>query len=97
MKIIERLSEMIDEELDDAIKYAKCAIHNEDDDELARTFRLLGNEELVHAMKLHEQVTRIIKKYNDEHGAPPDKMLAVYEYLHQRFVDKYSDARVLLS
>lgn len=97
MKLIEKLSDMIDEELDDAYRYAECSILHEDDTELSKTFRLLSNEELGHAMKLHEQVTRIIKNYKDVKGEPPAEMAALYEYLHKRQVEKYSDVKVLLS
>ena len=97
MKTIEQLSDYIEEEVDDAFKYAKCAIQHEDDPELARTYRTLANEELVHAMKLHEQVARLIKKYRDEHGEPPEKMMDRYEYMHERHMKKYADAKVLLA
>ena len=97
MKLIEKLSDMIDEELNDAYRYAECSILHEDDTELAKTFKMLSNEELGHAMKLHEQVTRLIKVYRDENGEPPAEMLALYNYLHERQVTKYADVRVLLS
>lgn len=96
MKTIEHLADMIDEELDDALKYARCAIQHDDDTELARTFRTLGNEELTHAMRLHEQVVRLIKKYRDEHGEPPERMIDRYDYIHERQMKKYADAKVLL-
>ena len=97
MKTIEQLSDYIEEEVDDAMKYAKCAIQNSDDVELARTYRTLANEELGHAMRLHEQVVRIIKKYRDEHGEPPVRMMDRYEYIHERQMKKYADVKVLLS
>ena len=97
MKTIEQLSDYIDEEVDDAMKYAKCAIQHDDDPELSRTYKALANEELGHAMRLHEQVVRIIKKYRDEHGEPPEKMMDRYEYMHERHMKKYADAKVLLA
>ena len=97
MKTIEMLSDQIDEEVEDATKYARCAIQHDDDAELAKTYRALANEELGHAMRLHEQVVRIIKKYRDEHGEPPQRMMDRYEYIHERQMKKYADAKVLLS
>ena len=81
MKKIEQIADYIDEEINDAMKYARCAIQNDDDAELAKTYRTLANEELGHAMRLHDEVVRLIKKYRDEHGEPPQKMLDRYEFL----------------
>lgn len=97
MKIIEKLSDMISEEIDDAMKYAKCAHMHEDDPELARTFKMLANEELNHMNMLHTQVTRIIKAYRDEHGEPPAPMMAIYDYLHRKQIDKVAEVKSLLS
>ena len=96
MKIIMRLSDMIDEEIDDALKYAKCAMEHDDDPELARTFTLLANEELNHMNLLHNQVARIIKLKRERDGEPPAPMMAVYEYVHQKQIDKVADVRSLL-
>lgn len=39
MKLIEKLSAMVDEEIEDATKYAKCAVKYKDDrPALAKTF-----------------------------------------------------------
>jgi len=97
MKIIQRLSDMIEEEIDDAMKYAKCALEHDDDPELERTFRLLASEELNHMNMLHTQVTRIIKAYREKNGEPPASMMAIYEYLHNRQIDKVAEVRALLS
>ena len=97
MKKIEQIADYIDEEINDAMKYARCAIQNDDDAELAKTYRTLANEELGHAMRLHDEVVRLIKKYRDEHGEPPQKMLDRYEYIHEKQVRRYADVKVLLS
>jgi len=97
MKIIEKLSEMIDEEIHDAMKYAKCALEHDDDPELQRTFTMLSNEELNHMNILHAQVVRIIKKYRETNGEPPADMMAVYNYLHKKQIDKVAEVKSLLS
>ena len=96
MKIIQKLADMIEEELHDAYKYAECAILHEDDPERAKTFRTLASEELGHVNRLHEQVVRLIKKYRDEHGNPPPEMQARYDYLHERHISKAAEVRMLL-
>jgi len=97
MKKIEQIADYIDEEISDAMKYARCAIQNDDDAELAKTYRTLSNEELGHAMRLHDEVVRLIKKYRDEHGEPPQKMMDRYEYIHEKQMRRYADVKVLLS
>ncbi len=97
MKIIQKLADMIDEEIHDAWRYAECSILHEDDPDLSRTFRTLANEELGHVSKLHEQVVRLIKKYRDEHGDPPPEMQARYDYLHERHISKAAEVRALLA
>ena len=98
MKIIELLSEKIEEETEDAREYAECSLRYRDDDpELSRTFSYLANEELNHVSKLHEQVVRIIKKYREDHGDPPQKMLDRYEYLHEKHIERVAKVKALLS
>lgn len=89
MKIIKELSEMIEEELDGACEYAKEALHYKDTHpSLSKTFYDISLEEVKHIGMLHEEVTKIISDYRKEHGEPPDAMLAVYEYLHEKHIDK---------
>ena len=84
MEIIRKLSEKIDDELMDAEKYIKCAYKVEDEyPQLADTYYQLSLEEMKHVTMLHEQVTRIIETYKQEHPVP-DGMQALYDYLHDR-------------
>lgn len=97
MKIIKKLCEMIDEEICDADKYANCAMKwKEEDRTLADTFYTLSNEELNHMEKLHTQVVRLINDYRSKNGEPPKEMLAVYNYLHEKAIEKTREVKVLL-
>ena len=96
MKLIKKLSEMIEEEIEDAEKYARCALaHKEDNRELADVFFSLSGEELHHMEMLHEQVVRLIDAYRRENGTPPAAMQAVYDYLHQKHIDDVTNIAVM--
>lgn len=94
MTIIKNISEMIEEELEDAEKYAKDALmHKDDDRDLAQAFFELSTEELRHANILHEQVVRLIKKHRAEKGDPPAVMQAVWDYLHKKHIEEATEIR----
>ena len=97
MKIIKKLAEMIEEELEDAEKYAKCSLkHRDDDPELSHVFHELATEEMRHADMLHGEVVKLIEKHKREHGDPPAAMLAVWEYVHERNIEKAHAVKILL-
>jgi hypothetical protein len=90
------LSEMIEEELNDAEKYINHAInHKEENSSLADTFYKLSVEEMGHANTLHDQVVKIILDYRKEHGDPPEKMQWVYDYLHKKHIEHANKIKVL--
>ena len=89
MKVIKKLTELIEEELDDAEKYARCAIkYASENAELSRVFMTLSQEEMRHKDMLHAQVVRMIEKHRQEHGAAPVAMQAVYDHLHEHFIER---------
>lgn len=97
MKLIKTLSEMIEEEIEDAENYAKCALnHKESDPELAHMFYNLANEELGHMEKIHKQVERLISQKRELDGEPPAPMMAVYNFLHERNIDHVLKIRMIL-
>ena len=88
MQVIKNLVEQIDEELEDAQKYIKCAYKMKDDyPELAQTYFRLSKEEMTHVNLLHDQIVRIIDAYKQKNGEVPDTMKVLYEYLHGRHID----------
>ena len=96
MKIIEKLSDMINEELDDAEKYARCALHHKEENKsLADTFYTLSGEEMKHSNMQHDQVVAIINEYKKEHGDPPEPMKAVYDYLHKKSMEHAADIKAM--
>ena len=94
MKIIEKISERIGEEIEDARTYALMALENRDDyPELSRTLYTISMQEMEHMRMLHDGVTNVIAKYRAEHGEPPERMMAVYEYLHGKHIENAAEAR----
>ena len=89
MKVIKLLSEKIHDELDDACSYAKLAIEYKDSyRSVGETFYSLAQEEMRHHMMLHNEAVQLIDTYRRENGEPPERMLAVYDYLHEQAIDK---------
>ena len=95
MKIIKCIAEKIDEELHDADAYIELALRwKQDEPETAELFYTLSTEEMGHVDKLHEEVVAIIDEYKKEHGAPPQEMMTLYNYLHEKHIGEAMRIRV---
>ena len=98
MKLIQKLSEMIEDEIEGAHDYAEEALkHITDDPSLAQMFYDIANVELEHVNMLHKQVVRIIEQHSREHGEPPAPMQAVYDYLHKKQIEKVAEVKHYLA
>lgn len=96
MKEIKMLMEHIEDELKDAHTYAELALeYKEADPETAELFSKLSGEEMTHMNALHKAVVRRIEEYRRQKGEPPEAMMAVYEYLHKRDIEKAENVGVL--
>ena len=95
MMIIKCLSELIEEELEDANKYIDLAMkwRNEEPD-TADLFYTLSTEEMGHVDKLHEEVSELIEEYRKQKGEPPKEMMVLYEYLHEKHIGTATQIRI---
>ena len=97
MKLIADIVKDIREELEGAEHYAKLATEYKDENHsLADTYATMAAQELNHVDMLHVHVVKIIQAYRDEHGAPPEAMMAVWNWEHDGMVDKTARVKVLL-
>ena len=94
MQIIQAVRSRIDEEQHDACEYAKLALeYKEKRRSLADIFYALSQDEMRHAMSLHNEITQIIREYHEEHGDPPANMQAVYDYRHEKDIEKHEQIK----
>lgn len=97
MKIIEKLSDMIEDEIADAEKYAKCALkYKEERPSLAQTFYNLSTDEMKHMNMLHDEVVKIINEYKAQGQEVPPEMQSVYDYLHRKQIDKATMVKIIM-
>ena len=96
MEKIKELNDNIFDELHDAAKYAKLAMKYKDDDSaLCRNYLQKSKDELGHADSLHNDVVRVIKEYRAENGEPPAPMMAIYNWEHDKAIDKTAHIKAL--
>ena len=96
MRIIKKLTQLIDEELCDAEKYAKLALENKETyPEEANMFYSLSLEELRHMNVLHDSVTRLIALHKDDPDPRTEGMKLAHEILHEHAIEKEKAVRML--
>ena len=95
MKLIRDLEEYIEDEIQDIKKYAKMATEVKNDyPTLAQVLFNISAQEDGHQAAIHNEVVKIIEEHRRTHGEPPAPMMAVYNYLHKKSIDKLAEARM---
>lgn len=96
MKVIMMLSDRIEEEIADAKWYARHALKLKSKyRSLADTMYQLSLEEVRHAQMLHGEATTIINEYRSANGDPPELMMQLYDYVHDRMIASMNEAQTL--
>ena len=94
MVLIQKLEEAIEDEIHDVKHYAKWATElKKDYPALSQVLYTISTQEDTHQAMLHGEVVKIIENYRKSNGDPPAAMMAVYDYLHKRSIEKLAEAR----
>lgn len=94
MKLIKKLEELIEEEIHDIKKYAKLAAElKSENPQLAQALYTISTQEDSHQALIHNEVVKIIEEHRRKNGEPPQAMMAVYEYIHQRHIENLAEAK----
>lgn len=94
MKEIKCLIKDMCYELNAAEHYAKHAIRNKDTDkELDDVYAQIARQELEHCERFHAQAVRLIREHG---GEPNEAMRAVWEYEHDKIMERDAEIRVKL-
>lgn len=93
MRIIEELSEHIDEEIHDMKCYAKMAcLYKDKYPQLAETLAKISAQEETHATALHDAAVGLIDEYKKAGHSVHADMESIYEYLHKKQIEKHTEA-----
>ena len=94
MRIIEKLEDLIEEEIHDVKKYAALAAElKKEHPALAQVLYNISVQEEGHQAALHAEVVKIIEQHRKTNGEPPAMMMAVYDYVHKKHVEAMAEAR----
>lgn len=94
MTLIKTLEEAIEDEINDVKKYAKLAAEAKKEyPGLAQVLYNISVQEDAHQSSIHGEVVKLIEAYRKTNGEPPAAMLAVYDYIHKRHIEKMVEAR----
>ena len=93
-KEIKFLTERIEEEIHDAKLYAKMAAEYKNEfPALSHVLYTISTQEEAHQEMLHAEAVKLIEAYRKEHGTPPPAMMAVYQHLHEKAIEKMAEAK----
>lgn len=98
MKEIKIIAEQIRDELDVAEDYAKAAAKLKDVNSTdAANYADMARQEMAHAETLHKMASRLISKQVDAGVEVPAAMQAVWDWEHERMIDRAGKIRAMLS
>lgn len=98
MQLIADMVDEIMEEYDGAEKYAKKAVRFQTDrPALSRKYLNMAKQELEHGDNLHAEIVAVVQEYRAKNGQPPEAMMMVYNWEHQKMIDHVARVKALLA
>lgn len=92
MATMKELYEKYEDKVHSAKKYAKCAMNEKCCyPMLAKTYYEISVSDMTDAMKLRDEIERLIKTTDEE--AESVQMMAVYDYMTDRMTEKIARAK----
>ena len=96
MKSIKDISCTIEDILENADKNIRLAVkYKEEDPDSSKVYYNKSVEELNSIKPFHDRVVTIIKNYRAEKGEPPAPMMAMYNYEHEKHLDRNASIKKL--
>lgn len=96
MRIIKCLCEDMEHTLDAAEDSIKSAIMYKNDYPVAAKAFFTKSVALMDSIKPeHDAVVTLIEEYKKEKGEPPAPMMAIYNYMHERHINKAAAIKTL--
>lgn len=96
MKLVKDIVEQIDEELDGAKEYIKMASkYKSEYPQIANMYYEMSLTEMTHVDKLHNAVASLINEMKVKGVEVDPKMMAIYEYEHEKAMDKATKIKVM--
>lgn len=98
MKMIKRYVDCLDEELEGAQKYAEkyVEVKANENTKWSSKFKVMAEDELRHAMIIHELISEEIEKLNKVY-TPSQDMLDKWDEAHTEYVEKAAWIKQMLS
>lgn len=96
MKLVKDIVEQIDDELHGAKEYIKMASkYKTEYPQIANMYYELSITEMNHVDKLHNAVVGLINDMKVKGIEVDPKMMAIYNYEHERAIDKATKVKVM--
>lgn len=98
MKDIEKVSDMIECEIEKAEDYMECAFYfKETRPQLADAIYKIAGNKINDMNLLHEQVVKIIEEYREANGEPPESMKILYDILHRKHINNVAAVKGMMA
>lgn len=97
MRRIKELTDQIKEELKGAKEYAEKSLDYKahGDSSRAAKYKDMANDELKHALNLHEEAVEEIRKLSEVYTAPAS-MQETWDIMHKEFIEKTAWIKTML-